>query len=369
MAATDVLRRLAGFLGGLLGLSAAAPVQALNLPEDKAEALIHVYDGGGVRASGPAFLVRKNMTEKISVQGSWYVDAVSNASVDVVTTASPFKETRNAVDLSADYLVRDSMITLGLSSSKEPDYDAKTLSVDIAEEVFGGMTTVGLGFSRGSDKVGKKGVGWIDTAKHWNWRLGVTQVLTPRWIAAAKLEISSDSGYLGNPYRAARVFGAAVPENLPRTRTGRALKFSAIGSIDELLPRAAVRAEYRYYWDSWAMKGHTVEVGGSRYFGDPWLADVFVRAYKQNAALFYADDAATQTLYVTRNRQLSDFSSLGLGGRLTYSLGKLRDRFDAKLTGAYEYKHFNYGDYTDLRTGNPYKHGAHVLQVNLSATY
>ena len=40
-------------------------------------------------------------------------------------------------------------------TSHEPDYTANTGSLDVTQEVFGGMTTVALGFTRGGDKVEK----------------------------------------------------------------------------------------------------------------------------------------------------------------------------------------------------------------------
>jgi hypothetical protein len=362
--------RLAKPLAGLAGLLAAGQhAQALTLPEDKAEAMFHVYDGGGVKATGPALLVRKSLADKFSLSGKLYVDAVSNASIDVVTTASPYKETRTAADIGLDYLVRDSLITLGLATSSEPDYKSRTLNLDIAQEVFGGMSTVSLGFSRGADKVGRKGEGFFDAAHHWNYRLGLSQVLTPRWMATANLEVLSDDGYLGSPYRVAQVQGAYVNERVPRTRTARAMKFRAIGDMDSVLKRSALRAEYRYYWDTWAIKAHTFEVGGSRYFGDRMLGDVFLRLYKQGKALFYADNATLDTTYVTRNRQLGDFTETGLGGRVSYALPKWRGQFDIKLNGSYEFKHFNFSSFTDLRTGRPYSNNASVLQLYMSATY
>ena len=130
--------------------------------------------------------------------------------------------------------------------------------------------------------------GFSDYAKHWQYRLGLTQVLTPSMLASANLEVVSDDGYLGNPYRAARVFGATVPERNPRTRTSRALKFRVIGDLGD---RNAARAEYRYFWDTWDIKAHTLEAGYSRYVGTDWLADGFTRFYKQNEALFYSDNA------------------------------------------------------------------------------
>ncbi len=330
--------------------------------------MFHVYDGGGMRAIGPALLVRKSLADRVSATASYYVDAISNASIDVVTTASPFKETRTEFGLGVDMAVRDSMLTVGMTSSREPDYSADTVSLDVAQEVFGGQSTVNLGFSRGSDKVGKSSEPQFDeTARHWLYRVGLTQILTPRWLVSANLEAVSDEGYLGSPYRAARVFGAYVPERLPRTRSSRAIKLRTITSVGEV---SSVRAEVRYFWDSWDIRSNTVEVGGSRYFqGRTWLADAYLRHYSQSAALFYSDNASTETTYLTRNRQLSAFNSVGLGGRVTYAVANAPARLNLKVVGAYEFKRFDFNGFTDLRNGQPYAHNAHVLQLLVSSSF
>lgn len=361
-----VLRAIAGLAGLAGGVLAASGARAVTLPEDSAEALIHVYDGGGLRASGPALLVRKSIADKVSLSGSYYVDSVSSASIDVVTTASPYKEKRTEYGFGADYVVRDSQITLSGSNSKEPDYTASSLGIDVSQEMFGGMTTVALGYTRSSDKVGQKGIGFFDTVKHWQYRAGVTQIITPSWIASLNFEAVSDDGYLGSPYRVARVFGAAIPERLPRTRTSRALKLRAVG---ELGSRNAMRAEYRYFWDTWAIKAHTGELGYSRYVGERWLADGFVRLHTQKRALFYSDNASVETLYVTRNRQLGSFNSLGLGGRLTYSWKRVPGQYEIKAHGAYELVQFKFKDFTDVRNGRDYSMNANVLQLYVTATY
>ena len=366
--ALRVLRVVGAHLPGLLGgVLAVGGARAVTLPEDSAEVMYHLYKGGGVTASGPALLVRKSLADRVSLSAQYYVDAVSNASIDVVTTASPFKEKRTEYGFSADYAVRDSLITLSTTSSKEPDYTADAASLDVSQETFGGMTTVNLGFTRALDRVGKRGdAAFFDYAKHWQYRLGVTQILTPQWLMSANLEAISDDGFLGNAYRAARVFGATVPERNPRTRTSRALKFRLIGDLGS---RDAARAEYRYFWDTWAIKAHTVEGGYSRYFGDHWLADAFVRVYSQNKALFYSDNATEQTTYVSRTRQLSSFNSYSLGGKVAYTLKRVPGQYEIKANAAYEMVRFKFKDFTDLRTGSPYGFTANVLQMYVSATF
>ena len=359
---------MAALFGSLLGgLLASGGARAVDLPEDSAEALIHSYKGGGVTAYGPALLVRKSVADRFSIAGSYYLDAVSNASIDVVTTASPYRETRSEYGLSADYVYRDSQITLAATSSHEPDYTANRGSVDIAQEVFGGMTTVALGFTRGSDKVGKHGEpAFADRATHWQYRLGASQILTPRWIMSANVEALSDDGYLGSPYRVARVFGAAVPERNPRTRSARAVKFRLIGDLGS---RDSMHAEYRYYRDTWEIKAHTIEFGYSRYFREAWLADAYLRYYTQSGALFYSDNATSETTYVSRNRQLSSFNDIALGAKVSWTFRKVPGKYEVKLNGAYEFVHFKFKDFTDIRTGSPYAYNASVLQLFVTGTF
>jgi hypothetical protein len=354
---------LAGMIGGALS---SAPATAATLPEDKAEAMVHLYDGGGVEAQGPALLVRKSVLDKVSLTGSYYVDMVSNASIDVVTTASPYRERRTEYGLGADYLYRDALVNVSWSSSDEPDYKADGLSIDVSQEVFGGMTTVNMGFTRGHDKVGRKGEGFFDYAKHWRYRLGVTQILTPRWLASLGLEAVSDEGFLGSPYRAARVFGALVPERNPRTRSSRSIKLSTIA---EVRPRTSVHAEYRYFYDTWDIKAHTVQAGASGYVGESFQLDGYLRYYKQSKALFYSDNAPTETLYVSRNRQLGSFNSLTPGARVTYVYKQVPGQYEIKGHLNYELIQFKFKDFTDVRTGQLYEHNAHVLQLLVTATF
>ncbi len=370
-----MLRRLITALRGLLkaalgGAVATGAAQAATLPENKAEAMYHVYDGGGVKATGPALLVRKSIADRVSLSAQYYVDAVSNASIDVVTTASPFKEKRTAWDFSADTVVRDSTVSLSVSRSSEPDYIAEGVGVDVSHEVFGGMTTISLGTTRSRDLVGKKGEqGWIDQASHWQYRAGVTQILTPRWLVSVNAEAVADSGYLGSPYRAARVFGAAVPERNPRTRSSRAVKLRSLYDMGELVAGSSLRAEYRRFWDNWDISASTTEVGWAQHVARGWLVDASFRWYSQGKALFYSDNAQAETVYVSRNRQLSTFKSTALGLRASYTWPGLPPGYDVKFIGAYERKSFKFADFTDLRNGQPYAYSANVLQLTVQATF
>ena len=361
-----IQRLLQGVLPGLVATQAGGA----TLPEERSELIYHYYDGGGVRAAGPALLVRKSIADKVSLSAGYYVDAVSNASIDVVTTASPFKETRQAYDFGADWLVRDSLVSLSLSTSREPDYTANGVSVDVAHEVFGAMTTISLGFTRASDEVGKAyEPAFKDVARHWQYRFGLTQILSPRWLTSVNFEAVSDAGFLGSPYRAARVFGATVPERVPRTRSSRAVKLRSLYDYGDGPTRTALRAEYRYFWDNWDITAHTAEFGAARHVARGWLAEASVRFHAQGKALFYSDNALAETLYVSRNRQLGSFKSTAFAAKATYTFGGAAARFDTKFTGVIERKQFKFSDFTDSRTGGLYSHNATVLQLLLSARF
>jgi hypothetical protein len=359
--------RLAGLLGGALAAGSATTADAADLPEDRADAMYHLYTGGGVVAQGPAVLVRKNIAELVSLSASYYVDMVSNASIDVVTQASKYKERRAEHSFGLDYAYRESTMSLSTSRSKEPDYVADAVNLDVAQEVFGGLTTVALGYTRGWDSVGKHNTPSFQAgANHWQYRLGLTQILTPRWLMSANFEAISDQGYLQSPYRAARVFGAQVPERDPSTRSSRALTLRAVGDIGN---RSAVHATYRYFWDTWAIRAHTLEFGGSRYLGDRWLADAYLRYYDQKRALFYADNFTTATTYASRNRQLGTFNTVSLGAKAAYTAYKVPTKYDVKLNAQLEVMQFKYKDFTDVRTGKLYSFDAGVLEMFVSASF
>ena len=141
----------------LLSLVAARAADAGVLPEDRADVLLHSYDGGGVTIQGPSVLVRKQFAQKFSVSANHYVDRVSSASIDVITTASPYKEERTQQSVGLDYLHDRWMMNIGFTNSEENDYKAETFSFGLSQDIFGDLTTISLGYSLGNDTVGRRG--------------------------------------------------------------------------------------------------------------------------------------------------------------------------------------------------------------------
>ena len=68
-------------------------------------------------------IVRKKVGKSLSrFVGNWYVDYVSSASVDVMTTASPYTEEREQWSLGMDYLRANTTMRVAYVSSVESDF-------------------------------------------------------------------------------------------------------------------------------------------------------------------------------------------------------------------------------------------------------
>ena len=245
-----LLRRLLAWSGSardalLMTLLFSLPLSAAVLPEDAAEAMYHSYQGGGMDIDGPALLIRKKVDERFALSGKYYVDAISGASVDVVTTASPYTEKRNEYSVGANWLHGRTLVSADATRSDESDYEASTYGLSVSQEVFGDLTTVTLGFAYGDDTVGKRGDdSFSEPAEHRRYQLGLSQILTANWVVGLNLEAVVDDGYLNNPYRSVRYRDSSAakgysyqPELYPGSRNG-----GAIGVISSYyLPwRAAV---------------------------------------------------------------------------------------------------------------------------------
>jgi len=366
----DVAGRARHWLGvvALLVLLHGVHCGAAVLPEERAGGMFHFYDGGGVRVTGPALLVRKNVADKVSVSGSYYADTVSSASIDVVTTASPFKEKRTEYGAGIDYLYNESLMSLAVTKSEEPDYIADTLSMNFSQDVFGGMTTVSMGYSRGKDTVlENNNASFSDYVNRYQYRLGVSQILTQTLRVNLDYEAITDEGFLNSPYRSARIFGAAVPERYPRSRDSQSV---ALRALKYLLPGSSVRFEYRYFWDTWDIAANTAEAAYSTYASTPWLVELRYRYYTQNNASFYSDNFTQSQNFMARDKELSTFKSHAIGGKLTYTIQNHPSFVNkSTLNVAYDHIRFKYEDFTDVRTQTPYAFNANVAQLFLSVWF
>jgi hypothetical protein len=360
-----------------LGLFAGRSLAGV-LPEDRADLLYHVYDGGGVQIDGPSLLVRKGFLEKVSVVGNFYMDMVSSASIDVVTTASPYKEERKQWSLGVDALRGKTTYSLNYINSKENDYEANTASFSLSQDLFGDLTTVTLGYSRSWDTVRRRGDPTFEqNTDRRSYSVGVTQILTKNLLIGAAFETITDEGFLNNPYRSVRYLDPTSgtgysfeAEVYPRTHTSNAIAFNA----KYYLPyRAAVSGEYRFYTDTWGIKAHTADLSYTQPWNKKWTFDGSVRFYTQNNADFYSDlfPRADAQNFEGRDKELATFDSLAVGLGASYEFPGGWPRFVQKGTLNFRIDHlwFDYKDFRDIRvqttpgTEPLYSFEANVMQI------
>jgi hypothetical protein len=346
------LTRVAALALTLLPLPAAAGV----LPDDRADLLYHYYDGGGVTIDGPSVLVRKKFAEKYGVSANYYVDMVSSASIDVITTASPYSETRTQYGVGFEYLRDKVTYSASFSNSSENDYEADTATLAISQDMFGDLTTVSLFFTRGWDDVTRRGDATFgDEIDRRSYGVDISQVATRNMVLGLSYEAITEEGFLNNPYRqvryldpdAARGF-SFEPERYPRTRTGNAVSLRA----RYFLPyRAAIQGDYRFYTDTWDILAHTAEVSYTHPLAEDWIFDVRYRFYTQDAAEFYADLYPRENFqnFLARDKELATMTShtLGFGVAYEFSSPWLSFLERSSLNLRYDRMRFEYDDFRD----------------------
>lgn len=370
-------RRLAGGVCFLAGWAVTGGLCG-QLPPDRADVMYHGYEGGGLSVGGPAVLVRKGVAGKASLWTQYYVDMISSASIDVVSTASPYSEKRVEVSGGVDYLQDGTRFGLGFVRSEEPDYLSRNVSFGISQDFFGDLTTVGLTYGRGSDVVRRRGApDFSEPVKRASYRFDISQIVTPRLVVNANYEAITDEGYLNNPYRSVRyrdpdsVSGFAWQgERYPRTRTSAA---TAVRGLYRLPYRAAVRAEYRYFSDSWGIRAHNAELGYAQPIDDRWTVDLKYRYYTQGAADFFSDlfERRDAQNFLARDKELSTFHSHTFGAALGYERKLPEGGLVTKvgINVGVDWMRFVYSDFRDVTAGgNPgeepaYAFDAYVFRV------
>ncbi|MCX7054036.1 MAG: DUF3570 domain-containing protein [Proteobacteria bacterium] len=343
-----------------LALVASGAVHAAVLPDDRADVLYHRYDGGGVTIDGPSVLLRKKFAEKYSVSANYYMDMVSSASIDVMTTASPYKEERTQGSLAFDVLQGKTQYSVSYTLSDESDYTANTASFDVSQDIFGDLTTVSFGFSQGWDEVRKNGDdAFEETVDRRNYRFSLQQIVTSRLMAGLNYEVITDEGFLNNPYRSVRYLDdtsargfSYQPELYPQTRTSNSV---ALNARYYLPYRASVHGEYRYYTDTWGIDANTVSLGYTHPWGKRWIFEAGYRWYDQSAADFYSDlfPRSDAQNFLARDKELSTFTSHMFSLGATYELPSLGwDRLRRSTVNLfYDRINYQYDDFRDITAG------------------
>jgi hypothetical protein len=363
----------------------AGPAGAGVLPEDRSDAMYHLFVGGGVEIDGPSILVRKQVGKNVSLVGNYYVDYVSSASIDVVTQASPYTEEREQYSFGIDYLRGNTTMRANFVTSEESDFDSKTYSFSVSQDMFGDLTTLTLGYAYGEDVVGRSDDPTFSRDNRRQlYSIGITQILTRNLIAALNVETATDEGFLNNPYRSVRYLDTNVPrgysyepELYPNTRTSNAVGLRARYFLSY---RAAIEAEYRFYTDTWDIRGHTVSLSYIHPWG-PFTFTVKGRLHDQTGAHFYRDLFAgpQATNFRGRDKELSELTSYALKLKASYQLFDETRGWSiftrGTINASIDMLTIDYHEFSDLRAQAPigneplYSLDANVFQIFVSLWY
>lgn len=372
------------------------------LPDERADLMVHAYDGGGLEVNGPALLVRKNIGSAVSVFYNTYQDNITSASIDVQISGSPYEEARTEQTLGVDYLNGKTTMNFSYTNSTENDYDANTLSFGISQDFFGDLTNLSIGFGYGEDAVSERVSNTPRTFQkradivRQNYRISLTQILTKNATVGLAFETITDEGTsapgstttLNNPYRQYSYYNPGDPtrrlfadEIYPHTRTSNALAIRGNYFLEPF--KSAIHADYRIFQDSWGVNSNTYSLTYVHPIGS-FVTEFRYRFYDQDRADFYRDifDFQNQFTYMARDKELSTFTSTGMGFSVSYEFAKNGWHFIDKgsLNFSYDLIHFDYADFRDatenlgasaVNAGEEslYAFDADVYQIFLSLWY
>lgn len=160
--------------------------------------------------------------------------------------------------------------------------------------------------------------------------LGVTQVLSERWLLQANYGLSSVNGYLTDPYKVLSVVdnNGITEEILYESRPDSRLKHSFYVMTKGALDAGVVDFSYRYNTDDWELTSHTLETHYRYYFSGSFYGQLHLRYYQQSAADFYQP-------FLMADTPLPEFASADyrIGKMTAYTIGV---KFGHKLSGGHE---------------------------------
>jgi len=122
-------------------------------------------------------------------------------------------------------------------------------------------------------------------------QVGVSRILTRRWMVAVNANRDRETGYLTEPYKVLSVVdpatGTPTALQLKEKRPDERDRRDALVSSVYHLTNNVLYTSYRYYWDDWGLRSSTFDLKYRVNLGDHAYVQPHVRYYTQNAATFY----------------------------------------------------------------------------------
>jgi hypothetical protein len=329
-------------LSPLLAFAFLAPRAVAEPAPPAATATVRVYaDDDRVTVWSPATRVAAT-AGPVDLALDLTIDAISAASVDVVTSASPAPVSEQRLEAGGALgvaLPHRLHVSAGGAVSHEHDYDALSAAITTTAELADRNSTVELRLRTGDDRASDV----TDPMFHGVRRtfgaaLVLTQILDRRTITDATFDVSRADGWHGSPYRRVEVasmtgpFPTLVREATPDRRDAVAVALRIRRAFGERWFTSAIARGYR---DDWHVASATLSLDLVTERADGSLAGITARAYAQRAADFWArryDDAPPPPLR-TADRSLGPMSTASVEAIFDRPVGARGLRLVAALGG------------------------------------
>jgi hypothetical protein len=263
-----------------------------------------------------------------------------------------FKDNRFAIDAGITRQVgRLATLSFGGHASAERDYSSLGVNGGITRDFFRKNTTLGIAGSWFHDVTSPKGGAPIpfasvptDTVSTGERRehhpgkpknindlvVSLSQVIDRKTIFRVNYSYDRATGYLNDPYKVLSVVqGLTEPdpgeplfnvyENRPDNRTKRAV----FGEVRRSLGRNSVDLSYRYFWDTWGIRSHTIDLYYNFHVGDSSSLEPHLRFYRQSRADFYHPflvDSVPVPQFASADARLTKLNAFTIGLRYVFSI-------------------------------------------------
>lgn len=222
----------------------------------------------------------------------------------------------------------------GVAYSEEHDYRSESIHVGLSQDFNAHNTTLNAGLNYESDlsfPIG--GTPTPLTLMSANWKgpdaslhevdavLGVTQVMTRRWLTSLSYSFSDLHGYQSDPYKLISVVDALsgqptaqLYENRPDSRRKQSLFLE--NKIH--LTSDIVTVGLRGYSDDWGIKSFTADLRYRLQMGADYYVEPHVRYYQQGAADFfhyYLVSGEAMPQYASADTRLAAFHAQTYGAK------------------------------------------------------
>jgi len=258
--------------------------------------------------------------DDMSGSSPWFIRPDANGDPLVVMSGATIDDTRYDYTVGAQYFGEKYTVSPNIGYSTEKDYTSVYGGVQVEYEFPNKSTSISGGVSVSFDEIDptqEAGVVRVNNEDKENYSLfgTINQVINKHTIIQSTLGVSIFDGYLSDPYK--QVF---LPTgNLPDSRPDDRIQYTwstRLRRYSELLS-AALHVDYRFYYDDWNVRSHTLDLGLNKVTESGWAFDSSIRYYSQTQADFYEP-------FYTQVRADGEYSSdyrLSPYGSIAFRLG------------------------------------------------